>query len=584
MAIPDEFINEVKARNDITEVVEGYLKLKRSGRTAKGLCPFHSEKTPSFTVFGDTASFYCFGCQAAGDVITFIRRIENLDYVEAVRFLARRAGMQMVEERRNDGLSKMLMKIREENREAGRFFYRSLYSPRGKIALDYLHGRGLSDGTIKHFGLGWSPDGWQELSDHLIGLGYKKEEILAADLSYSSRNGGLTDRFRDRIMFPIIDLQGNVIAFGGRKLSEEAKGGKYVNTGDTLVYKKTNHLFAMNFAKNEKKDELILCEGYMDVIALHQAGFCNAVAALGTAVTAQQAHLMSKYVNRVVLSQDSDEAGRKSVSRSIPIMKEAGLEVRVLELPGAKDPDEFIKKYGPERFKALLEGCKNDIEYTISTIEGKYDISSDDGRLRYLQEVCGFLGELDPLEREIYSVRVADKLNVEKSVVLSQSEAIAKKKSYRESKKRFTAMARTASGTDDRVNPERGAKLRGAVCEDALLRLLFDHQDLAPRAAALLKREEFVTEFSGRVYGEFVSMAEQGQEISVSLLSRRFSENELSEIVRVINSDIRVGSDELERLIADIKSEHNRKRPREAANLSDEELLEQMRLLKARKK
>ena len=240
---------------------------------------------------------------------------------------------------------------------------------------------------------GWSPDGWDLLSRHLEQLGYKRDEILAADLGYSSRKGGVIDRFRNRVMFPIIDLQGNVVAFGGRRFTEDAAGGKYVNTSDTLIYKKTNHLFAMNIAKNCKTRELILCEGYMDVIALHQAGFENAVAALGTAVTPQQARVLHKYADRVVLSQDGDEAGQKSIARSIPIMKEEGLDVRVLQITGAKDPDEFIKKYGPERFKLLLDGCTNDIEYSIMRIASKFDISTDDGRLHYLREVCEYLSD-----------------------------------------------------------------------------------------------------------------------------------------------------------------------------------------------
>ena len=239
--LPAEFINEVKERNDITDVISGYVSLKRSGRISKGLCPFHSEKTPSFTVYGDTSSFYCFGCQTGGDAVIFISKIENLDYIEAVKFLANRAGMTIPEEGRYDGLSQMRLRIREQNREAGRFFYKSLYSPAGRQALEYFHSRGLTDETIRRFGLGWSPDGWDELVRHLSGLGYKKDEILAADLGFHSKSGRLNDRFRNRVMFPIIDLQGNVVGFGGRRFTEDAFGGKYVNTGDTLIYKKTNH-------------------------------------------------------------------------------------------------------------------------------------------------------------------------------------------------------------------------------------------------------------------------------------------------------------------------------------------------------
>ena len=581
--LSQDFINEVKDRNDITDVISGYVSLKRSGRNSKGLCPFHSEKTPSFTVYGDTASFYCFGCQAGGDVIGFIRRIENLDYVEAVRFLANRAGMAMPEEGRNDGLSHMRTRIREQNREAGRFFYRSLYSPAGKQALEYFHSRGLSDETIRHFGLGWSPDGWDMLVRHLQELGYKRDEILAADLGYTSRKGGIIDRFRNRVMFPIIDLQGNVVAFGGRKFTDDVVGGKYVNTSDTLIYKKTNHLFAMNLAKNSKSRELILCEGYMDVIALHQAGFVNAVAALGTAVTPQQARLLHKYADRVVLSQDGDEAGQKSIARSIPIMKEEGLDVRVLQVTGAKDPDEFIRKYGPERFKSLLEGCSNDIEYSIMRIGAKYDISTDDGRLHYLQEVCDYLSGLGTLEREVYAGRIADRLHIEKSAVISQSEASARRKARIEKEKEFREMAKNTAGIGSKINPERSSNLRGSNAEYSLLAMLFQHQNLIDKAAALLPPEEFVTDFGRKIYAQFIEIHASGQEVSVSLLTTQFSEAESAEIVRIINSRDSAGTNDFDKLIEIIKNEHFTPKPQDAAKLSADELLEQMNRLKKKK-
>ena len=581
--LSQDFINEVKERNDITEVISGYVSLKRTGRNSKGLCPFHSEKTPSFMVYPDTASFYCFGCQVGGDVIGFIRKIENLDYVEAVKFLANRAGLAVPEDGKNDGLTRMRQRIREQNREAGRFFYRALYSSAGKQALEYFHSRGLTDETIRHFGLGWSPDGWDQLASHLSGLGYKKDEILAADLGYTSRKGGIIDRFRNRVMFPIIDLQGNVVAFGGRRFTEEAVGGKYVNTSDTLIYKKTNHLFAMNIAKNSKSRELILCEGYMDVIALHQAGFHNAVAALGTAVTPQQARVLHKYADRVVLSQDGDEAGQKSIARSIPIMKDEGLDVRVLQITGAKDPDEFIRKYGPERFKMLVDGCSNDIEYSIMRIGAKYDISTDDGRLHYLRDVCDYLSGLGTLEREVYAGRIADKLGIEKSAVLSQADASARKRYRAEKEKEFREMAKTTAGIGNRVNPERSANFRASNAEYALLALLFRYQNLIPEAAKALPPEQFVTDFGRRIYSQFIEINESGQEVSVSLLSQQFSDAETSEIVKIINSDETIVSQDYQKLTEVIKSERFTPKPQDAAKLSSEELLEQMSRLKKKK-
>ena len=581
--LSQEYINEVKEKNDITDVIGGYVTLKRSGRISKGLCPFHSEKTPSFTVYGDTASFYCFGCQAGGDVIGFIRRIENLDYVEAVKFLASRAGMAMPEEGKNDSLSRMRMRIREQNREAGRFFYRSLYSPSGKNALEYFYSRGLTDETIRRFGLGWSPDGWDLLVRHLTEKGYKREEILAADLGYSARNNGIIDRFRNRVMFPIIDLQGNVVAFGGRKFTEDAVGGKYVNTSDTLIYKKTNNLFAMNIAKNSKSRDLILCEGYMDVIALHQAGFDNAVAALGTAVTPQQARILHKYADRVILSQDGDEAGQKSIARSIPIMKEEGLDVKVVEITGAKDPDEFIRKFGPERFKMLLDGSFNDMEYSLMRIEQKYNISTDDGRLHYLREVCEYLGGIGNLEREIYASRVADKLKIEKSAVINQTNASARRKNKLEKDKSFREMANKTAGIGNKINPERSSNLRASNAEYALLALLFNHQDIIAKAAQILPPEQFVTDFGRRIYSQFIEINKSGYQVNVTLLAENFSETETSEIVRIINSDKPRGIDDFDDLVDLIKSERFIPKPQDASKLTSDELLNQMSLLKKKK-
>ena len=581
--LSQEFINEVKERNDITDVISGYVSLKRTGRNSKGLCPFHSEKTPSFTVYTDTASFYCFGCQTGGDVIGFIRKIENLDYVEAVKFLANRAGMAIPEDGKNDGLTRMRMRIREQNREAGRFFYRSLYSPAGRKALDYFHSRGLTDETIRRFGLGWSPDDWDQLARHLSDLGYRRDEILAADLGYTSRKGGVIDRFRNRVMFPIFDLQGNVVAFGGRKLSDDVPGGKYVNTSDTLIYKKTNHVFAMNLAKSSNTRELILCEGYMDVIALHQAGFTNAVAALGTAVTPQQARVIHKYADRVILSQDSDEAGQKSIARSVPIMKDEGLDVRVLVIAGAKDPDEFIRKYGPERFKSLLEGCSNDIEYSIARIGAKYDTSTDDGRLHYLRAVCDYLSGLGTLEREVYAARIADRLKIEKSAVLSQAEASARRRKKSEKEKEFREMAKSAAGIGSKINPERSANLKASNAEYALLSMLFTHQDMIAKAAKELPPEEFVTEFGRRIYSLFIQLHNDGQEVSVSLISPHFSEEETSEIVHIINSEEVRGTGEFRNLIELIRTEHLTPKPQDAAKLSPDELLAQMSRLKKTK-
>ncbi|MBQ7653842.1 MAG: DNA primase, partial [Clostridia bacterium] len=344
MAFDDRFLSELRERNDITDVISEYVVLsKRQGRIRKGLCPFHNEKTPSFAVYEDTQSFYCFGCGVGGDVIGFIRNIENLDYLDAVKKLAQRAGLTMPEEQYDNSLQNRKKRIYELNKCAAKFFHEQLLAKENRFALEYYLGRGYTPATIKHFGLGYAPDGWTYLKQYLNEHGFRNEEIYEADLvKRSEKNSKVSfyDNFRNRMMTPIIDVRGNVVGFGGRVLDDSKP--KYVNTSDTLVYKKSHEVFALNFAKNANPESLIICEGYMDVIALHQAGFTNAVACLGTALTIEQAKLIKRYVSEVVLSYDSDEAGQKATQRAIQIFTLAGLKVRVLKLSGGKDPDEII--------------------------------------------------------------------------------------------------------------------------------------------------------------------------------------------------------------------------------------------------
>ena len=403
MAFPEGFIQELKARNDITEIISSYVSLKRRGRNMVGLCPFHGEKTPSFNIYTETDSFYCFGCGAAGDVISFIMKIENLDYVEAVRYLAQRAGMEMPDDNYDNSMSNLRRQIYEANREAARFFYKTLMSPQGKPGLDYLHGRMLSDKTIRHFGLGFAPDSWTALSDHLRKKGFSENVLTAANLAVKRRSGsGVIDRFRNRVMFPIIDLRGNVIAFGGRIMTNEKP--KYLNSSDTPVFKKSENLFSLNNAKNSGSRALLLCEGYMDVISVNQAGFPFAVASLGTALTTEQAVLMKRYAEEVIICYDADEAGQKATARAIPILRNAGLGVRVLSIPNGKDPDEFIKTKGadgPEAFRALIEKSGNDVEYRLQKLRSQYNLSLPEGRVSFLEAAARMIAEIDsPIERE----------------------------------------------------------------------------------------------------------------------------------------------------------------------------------------
>ncbi len=362
MAISPDYLQELSQRTDIAELVGGYVQLRRRGRTYTGLCPFHSEKTPSFVVYPETASFYCFGCGAGGDAITFVKRINNLDYIEAVKFLAARAGMPLPDDR--DDTGKIKRRILAMNKDTARFYFEQLNTDEGRAARGYLRGRALSDGTIKRFGLGYSPEGYHATSDYLRKKGYTEEEMLTGGIIKRGQRGGTYDFFHGRVMFPIIDLRGNVIAFGGRRMGDEG-GPKYLNSGDTPVFKKSRNMFALNIAKRSQSKRYILCEGYMDAIALHQAGFDTAVAPLGTAFTPEQAKLLSTYADELVLCYDSDEAGQKATRRAIGILANEPVKVSILTVQGAKDPDEFIKKYGPERFQMLLDGCSNAIEYEL---------------------------------------------------------------------------------------------------------------------------------------------------------------------------------------------------------------------------
>ncbi|MFQ9681835.1 MAG: DNA primase [Ruthenibacterium lactatiformans] len=379
--IPRDYITELVQRSDIVDVVQSYVQLRHRGRTHTGLCPFHNEKTPSFVVYPETQSFYCFGCGAGGDVITFIKKINNVDYIEAVKFLAGRAGMALPEE--DDQTGRLRSRIISINKDAARFYFSRLNSDAGRVGRAYWRGRGLSDATIKRFGLGYAPDSSRD-ADHLKSLGYAEDELLAAGLIKRSERAALSI-FRHRVMIPIFDLRGNVIAFSGRKLDPEQPGGKYVNSPETLVYKKSRTLFALNFAKKSQTRRYILCEGNLDAISMHQAGFTTAVAGCGTALTAEQVKILSEYADEVVLCYDSDEAGQKATRRAISLLSASPLKISVLNIPDAKDPDEFIKKFGAERFEMLLNGSNNAIEYELLQAKGKYDIATPDGRLNYIR-------------------------------------------------------------------------------------------------------------------------------------------------------------------------------------------------------
>lgn len=416
-SLSDSFLQELRLKTDVVDLISSYVSLKKRGNTYVGLCPFHNEKTPSFTVYENTQSFYCFGCGAGGDGVSFMRKIENLDYIDAVKVLAQRAGMQMPNEGYDDSLSKKRRVILQINRETARFYHNYMMSERGKVGLQYFLNRGLSQKTIRHFGLGYAPNNWDELFKHLKSKGYNVSDMLAAGVVRKGKKG-YYDYFINRVMTPIIDVRGNFIAFGGRVLDDSKP--KYINTSDTLVYKKTNEVFGLNYAKDSGKDSLILCEGYMDVIAMHQAGFTNAVAGCGTALTNEQVRLLSRYAKEIILVYDNDEAGQKALNKAISLFDQVDVKISIPTLSGGKDPDEIIKNFGRARFADMLENSSNEVEFAIMKLRRGFNLQTTQGKSQFASEAVKILANATPIERDLYLSRLADELGIEKRAFQAQ--------------------------------------------------------------------------------------------------------------------------------------------------------------------
>lgn len=536
MAIPESVLLDIKYKLDIETVIAPYVNLKRRGKNLVGLCPFHGEKTPSFTVYPETASYYCFGCGAGGDIFTFIKTAENLDYIEAVRKLAADAGVTLPENGIDDSLAKLKTRIYAINRETARFFHSYLFTEGGKWALDYLIGRGLTPQTIKHFGLGCAPDSWDALQKHLSGKGFSTDEMYQAGVIGKSQRGTYYDMFRKRAIFPVIDVRGNVIAFSGRAPSGEENGKKYVNSTDTPVFKKSQNLFGLNFAKNFCSKQVILVEGNMDVISLHQAGFENTVAALGTSFTAEQANLLCRYAGEIVLTLDADAAGKKAAARAMELLKGYGVPVRIVSIPDGKDPDEFIKKYGASKFKALLEGAVNDIEYKLLVAADGIDTDSDDGKLKYLNSAASILAATnDPVARDLYASRLSDKYNISKTALNTKIDELRRK--YRKTAvKKEVAAAITPRFSRDDVNPDKYRNRRAAAAEEKILSILLQHPDLYEYCSSKLTEKNFVTAVNRRIYIAFSNQLQKGRSIDISFLGEDFTPTEMGYIVSLQHS------------------------------------------------
>ncbi len=536
--IPEDIINEIKYRNDIETAISQYVNLKRRGKNLVGLCPFHSEKTPSFTVYPENGSFYCFGCGVGGDVFTFTGLIENLDYIESVKLLAERSGITLPQDGYDDSMQRLKKRIYDINRDTARFFHAFLMSPGGKWALDYLTGRGLTVKTIKHFGLGAAPDSWDALIHHLKEKGYTESDMLAANVIGKSERGGIYDRFRKRVMFPIINIRGNIVAFSGRAMpGEDKQAGKYVNTADTPVYKKSENLFGINFAKNVCSERVILVEGNMDVISLHQAGFENTVAPLGTAFTTEQANLLSRYTKEIVLMLDADAAGQKAVRRASELLENTGLSVRVVVVPDGKDPDEYIKKNGKERFAALLEGAVSDMEYKLLTAAKDINLDNEDGRLKYLAAAAEIIAASDDImTRDIYIGRLSEKYGVSRTALNARIEELRKRNRRQKQKKEISDIIRPKYTKDD-INPERRKSVKGTAAEETLIAVLLKNPDFYKIAAEKLPPEKMLTSLNRRIYETILSVLERGGTLDISAFAEKLLPAEIGYLVSLQNSE-----------------------------------------------
>lgn len=588
MSFSETFLQELKMRNDIVDVISSYVNLKRSGRNMVGLCPFHGEKTPSFTVYTENGSFYCFGCGVGGDVITFIMKIENLDYLDAVKLLAQRAGMQMPADNVDDSMSKLRKRVYEANREAAKFYFSQLYSERGKTGLEYFYNRKLTDRTIRHFGLGFADDKWDTLSNYLKSKGFSENEIVTANLAFKRKNGnGIYDRFVNRVMFPIIDLRGNVIAFGGRIMTDQKP--KYLNTSDTIVFSKSDNLFSLNNAKNTGLRTLILCEGYMDVIALNQAGFQNAVATLGTALTNEQAVLIKRYADEVVVCYDSDGAGQKATARAIPILRNTGLLIRVLTVPNGKDPDEFIKanpKDGHAAFKAILDASSNDVEYRLMKLKSNYSLDTTDGKLGFLKESAKIIATIEnSIERDVYESKICHELNVDKNAYNKQVLKLTKEGYKKHNSEQSRKIRTMLNGQNDKINTEHYKKPRSSSAEEAIVVFLVKNPDYFSIINGRVNPNQFSNSLTKKYFEYALSKISAGYDVLTSV-SADFSSDEVSKLYQLLAkySQINSSREALEEYINVINEESSKPNKDEVANMSADELNEYIKKLSKSKK
>ena len=586
MAYPQGFIQELKMRSPVQDVIGRYVELKRAGRNLVGRCPFHSEKTPSFTVFED--NFHCFGCGAGGDVITFAMRIENLDYKDAVTFLADRCGMTVPQEdRRYSNIEKPKLSRERAfsmNKAAARIFYDNLASPEGEVARQYLANRNLEAATIKRFGLGYAKNEFYDLYNKLSALGYTKDEIKENFLcGISQKSGKPFDMFRNRIMFPIIDTSGNVIAFGGRVLDDSKP--KYLNSSDTVVFRKGKQLFALNYAKDVllgnvesklvKSGEIILCEGYMDVIAMHQAGFTNAVATLGTAITSEHARVVSRYAKTAFLAYDSDDAGRKAADKAMTLLNEVGVDTKIIRMQNAKDPDEYIKKFGAESYAKLLSGSVGQIDFKLNGVLSKYNMNNPDEKLRAVDECCKVISSIySEVKQDIYIQRLSEITGVKTESIRSMINRDRRKSAGKVKAERRVDTEKKTMHFDDRINPEAIANPVAVEIEERILGIILLMPEEYAKCDAISK-DDFVTSFSARVFGAVTDLYKENI-TDLTPLNEMFTPEEVARIfdMRFKRSELSAnGTAALNEQIAALKKEKMKAAAKTKNISSDEDLI-----------
>jgi DNA primase len=550
----DELKEEIRSANDIVDVVSQYVTLKRSGRNYFGLCPFHKEKSPSFSVSPDRQYFHCFGCHKGGDVFTFVSEVERISFKEALEMLAERAHIALpVDENpefnKNQYLKDRMHKI---NAETTKFYHERLYTPVAKIAQDYVKKRKLDNKTLKSFKIGYSGE-YNELYKHLSQMGFKNEEILATGLVNRTERGEFVDRFRRRLMFPIMDVTGKVVAFGGRKLDDKDKtGGKYINSNENLIYSKKKHLFGLNLAKQSDSKKIILVEGYMDAISLYQRGFDNVVASLGTALTDEQGRLLRKYCEQVILSYDSDGAGQVAILRGLEVLEKQGCDARVLQMEGAKDPDEYVIKYGSGKFNLLVENAISLVEFKIKMLKQKYNLENAKDKIKFLKEITKILSNVDnKIEREIYIDNIAKQYNISKEAIYAE----VNKASYNPEAKEQT-LVRPIIKTKKAVEEVNPAVVKR---ENMIIYLLINHfQESYSAIVNNITLDDFNVELNRKLYEIIQNSTAESSEKMLQTIANIEDEELQSHVSEILVTDYEISS--IDKCLEDIIAIYSKER------------------------